>query len=83
TIREKMRRRLAANSHRTWFETWRSPSASSDGILSILDVPRLVPESPPKRDSMFPAKLLDEEFDPGERLKSRHTYTPYRECVSS
>ncbi|KYN36819.1 hypothetical protein ALC56_08610 [Trachymyrmex septentrionalis] len=27
---------------------------------------------------MFPVKLLDVEFDPGERLKSRHMHTPRR-----
>jgi hypothetical protein len=57
TKRGKMRRRLTANSHRTWFEMWRSPSTSSDGIPSILHVPRLVPESPPKRDSRARARI--------------------------
>ncbi|KYQ52536.1 hypothetical protein ALC60_08397 [Trachymyrmex zeteki] len=92
--RDETRRDIehVANSRWTWFETRHSPSASSDGIPSILNVPRFVRESSPKSDSharvrigrtkaeMFPVKLLDVEFDPGERLKSRHMHTKILRC---
>lgn len=86
--KEKTRR--AASSRRTWFETWRSLSTSFDGILSILDAPRLVSKrgggGSPKRDrvsgglkqNVSSQTVLDAEFDPGEI--ATHTR---RECVSS
>lgn len=91
-----MRRRRAANSRRTWFETRHSPSASSDGIPSILDVARLVPESSPKRDSHVRARiglkqnvssqatLVNVEFDPGEMFEiATHAHAESALALSS